>query len=222
MISVSLVSTSADQLHGWRVALRSEADLLVLDCCASAEDAQRALPARPPQVVVVASPLGEEDGAVLVARLAPRLRETVFLIVAAEIAGVFRALRAGAVGFLLDTDGPAVLAPAVREAQRGGAPITRTAARLVARSFVQHGDPVLRVPEPLSAAESRVLEQLAVGLTYRAAGARLGIAEDTVRAHVRSLYRKLGVNSRADAVARHLEARAVFSEPAARDKDIAC
>lgn len=222
MISVSLISPSSDQLQVWRAALRGDGELLVLDCCASAAEAQRALIARPPQVAVVASPLGEEDGAVLVARLAPRLRETAFLIVAAEVEGVFRALRAGAVGFLCESDVPGVLALAVREAQCGGAPITRSAARLVARSFVRHGDPVLRPREPLSAAEGRVLEQLAAGLTYRATGVRLGIAEDTVRAHVRSLYRKLGVNSRADAVARHLEAQAVFSAPPAPRPEVAC
>lgn len=61
----------------------------------------------------------------------------------------------------------------------------------------------------LTARERDVLTELAGGATYRVVGAQLGIAEDTVRAHVRGLYRKLRVRTRSEALARYLELQAV-------------
>lgn len=183
--------------------------MLLLDACNSAPEARAALVARPPQVAVVASPLGAVEGAVLVAELAPQLPETAFIIVGPQPEGVLRALRSGAVGYLLESEEPATLLGAIVEAQLGGAPITRRAARLVVRSFVEPASGAVGRAEALSRREHEVLAALADGLTYEGVAVRLGISADTVRAHVRGLYRKLGVRSREEAVARFGELHAL-------------
>lgn len=110
-----------------------------------------------------------------------------------ETARVGEALRAGAVGYLLKDSDPADLLSAIRSAARGHAPLDpRVATALL---------PTTEVPlsEQLSARERQVLVLLTKGLSNRQIGRDLGIAERTVKVHVGSLFRRLGVADRTSA-----------------------
>lgn len=112
---------------------------------------------------------------------------------------VFKALRAGAVGYLLKTTPIDRLIRAITEATQGGAPMSPSVARLVVESF---SVPVAADAESrvaLSARESDVLKLLALGKRYDEAAAELGVELSTVQTHVKSIYRKLHVNSKAQA-----------------------
>jgi DNA-binding NarL/FixJ family response regulator len=118
---------------------------------------------------------------------------------------LFSALQAGAVGYVLKHDALGALARVVGECLAGGAPMSPRIARRVLETF--RGAPA-STPEALSpdvelptARELEVLHALSRGLTYQECGAALGIGIDTVRSHVRNVYRKLHAASKAEAVA---------------------
>ncbi|WP_309895917.1 response regulator transcription factor [Archangium sp.] len=110
---------------------------------------------------------------------------------------LFPALRAGAQGYLLKDSSPEVLLRSIREAVAGGAPMTPAVARKVVQRF--WAPPVVQ-REPLTARERELLVLLCHGASYDAAAARMKVSLSTIQAHVRSTYRKLAVNSKAEAL----------------------
>jgi DNA-binding NarL/FixJ family response regulator len=202
MISVSVVEDDPAFRASLVALLGAAPDVVLFDVCASAEDARVRLLARPPQVALMDIQLPGITGVALVGELAARLPQTAFLMLTIneDNDSVFSALEAGAVGYLLKGEISAeTLHVHLADAHRGGSPMSWSIARRVVRSFSR---PPQAAPEvaALSARERQVLDQLALGLAYKQIGTRLGIAEDTVRVHIRNLYAKLQVNSRAQAV----------------------
>ena len=119
---------------------------------------------------------------------------------------IFKALRAGACGYLLKCCTPEELTAAVREVRQGGAPMSREIARKVIASFQE---PVVAAAEvqELSAREREILELLAAGHSNKAIASRLGLTESTVRWHLWHVYDKLHVRSRTEAVLKFQSAR---------------
>lgn len=113
---------------------------------------------------------------------------------------VFRALRAGAVGYVLKHAAEGAIAEVLEQAYAGGAPMTPGIARRVIESL-HVAPPVADPRQPLSDREREVLSLLARGFSYAECAASLGLALDTVRSHVRRAYEKLHASSKAEAVA---------------------
>lgn len=110
---------------------------------------------------------------------------------------VLAALRAGARGYLLKSTPLTELPALLREAHAGGSPMSPMVARLVLDALIptpQPGD-----EGPLSPRERDVLRLLARGHTYAATASALGIGLGTVQGHVKSIYHKLQVASKAEA-----------------------
>lgn len=202
MISVSLIEDDPAYRASMVALLRAAADLVLLDVCETAEDARGKFLARPPQVALCDIQLPGVTGVTLVSELSPRLPQTTFLMLTIneDDDSVFTALESGATGYLLKGEVTAeTLVANIADAHRGGSPMSWSIARRVVRSFSR---PPQAAPEvaTLSPRERQVLDQLALGLAYKQIASRLGVAEDTVRVHIRNLYAKLQVNSRAEAV----------------------
>lgn len=124
---------------------------------------------------------------------------------------IFAALRAGASGYLLKRTPPAELLEAIRDVTNGGSPMSSLIARKVVASFQEAGSarpaaaPPAAVPLPsLTPREREILDALAKGLLYKEIAERLGIGTATVRTHLRSIYDKLRVQTRTEAVVRYL------------------
>lgn len=205
-IRVSLVEDDPALRENLRHFLRLAPDLRVVSEHASAEAALRELPELRPDVVLMDINLPGMSGIDCVRRLKARLPDVQVLMVTVYDDGdrVFKALLAGANGYLLKASIAEDIVPAVRDVMRGGAPLNSFIARKVVQFFRQ------RPPEPkddagLTAREGEVLELLARGLTYKEIGARLGISIDTVRRHCHNIYGKMHVASRTEAVVRYLE-----------------
>ena len=173
---------------------------------ANAEDAERLVAALDPDVVVSDVRLrGSLSGLDLCRRLVERdpTRKVVLLSAYDDEQYLFQALRAGAAGYLLKwVDGQDL----VRHLERAAAGETvvdptmagravSSAARLQAGEFW----PGARLG--LTQRESEVLALLVAGLSNRAIAGKLVLGEETVKSHLRSLYRKLEVGDRAAAVA---------------------
>ncbi len=120
---------------------------------------------------------------------------------------IVRAICAGASGYLLKTFPAEKIAQAIREVLGGGAPMTPQIARSVLNLFAKLAGPP---PERgLSQREKETLEFLGQGLTTKEIADRLGLSIHTVDTHLRNIYRKLHVHSRAGAVAKALHAKFV-------------
>ncbi len=122
---------------------------------------------------------------------------------------VFKSLMAGATGYLLKRTPKDKLLEAIREITSGGAPMSRQIARRVVQFFQEINEApkeVQRAPEirNLTAREGDVLAALAKGHSYKEIADLLGISFETVRTHMRSIYEKLHVHSRTEAVLKYL------------------
>ena len=122
---------------------------------------------------------------------------------------VLEALCAGACGYLVKKTPPTRLLEAIREAHEGGSPMSSHIARQVVevlRALRVETSPQSAREEGslLTSREREVLRGLAAGDTYQTAARKLGISTDTVRFHIRKIYRKLQAHSQSEAVAKAL------------------
>lgn len=108
---------------------------------------------------------------------------------------IFDSLCAGATGYLLKETPPAELLLAIQDVQKGGSPMSPRIARRVIASFRQSTQ-----PSPLSERETEVLRLLCDGQNYRQIADQLYVSSNTVKAHIKHIYKKLHVHNRAEAV----------------------
>lgn len=173
--------------------------------CASAEEALRQLPGAAPDVVLMDIHLPGASGIECVARLRRLLPRTqvIMLTIEEDIDRVFESLKAGATGYLVKHVRPEEILEAVAEVQHGGAPMSSAIARRVVTAFRQppcEGG----VDEALTMREEGILRLLAKGCRSKEVADHLQIGIGTVNTHVRHIYWKLHVRSRAEAVARYM------------------
>ena len=159
-----------------------------------------------PDLVLMDIEMPRLDGIAATAELKRRYPQmhVLMLTVFEDEDALFRALRAGADGYLLKGLPPEELAAALEETQRGGVPLSPPMARKALRLIRAAPAPGAATQDrpTLSEREIEVLEQLAAGLTYKAIASNLFLSVGTVRKHVEHVYRKLRVNNKVSAVAR--------------------
>lgn len=119
---------------------------------------------------------------------------------------LFKALSAGANGYLLKRTPPKQLLQAISDAFRGGAPMTQEIACKLVEHFHQLGS-ISPELEKLSPREHETLALLAEGFRYKEIADKMGISVDTVGEHVSNIYHKLHVTSRTEAVVKFLQKR---------------
>ncbi|MCF8414289.1 MAG: response regulator transcription factor, partial [Melioribacteraceae bacterium] len=125
------------------------------------------------------------------------------LTVYEESSVVFEALCAGACGYLVKKTPPARLLEAIKDANEGGSPMSAHIARQVINVFQKTQKVVPQSEEyELSNREKEVLTKLSEGNNYQEIAVNLFIAVDTVRHHIRNIYKKLHVHSQSEAVAK--------------------
>lgn len=117
---------------------------------------------------------------------------------------IFEAIKAGASGYLLKKSSPEEIIDAIRSLHNGGAPMSASIARKVIQSFQQNttGN---KDDYQLTTRENEVLYSLIDGLSYKKLAEKYFISISTVRTHIRHVYEKLHVNSKAQAVAKALK-----------------
>jgi len=116
---------------------------------------------------------------------------------------IFDSLVAGASGYLLKHTSLPEIKEAVEDLAKGGAPMSPQIARKVIQYFNKPA--VKKKPESdLTAREQDIVNGLVDGLSYKMIADRFDISIDTVRAHIRNIYKKLHVNSKAEVIAKSL------------------
>jgi len=170
-----------------------------------AETALREIPRNPPDVVLMDINLPAMNGVECVRQLKAVAPETqvLMLTVYEDSDSLFNSLKAGASGYLLKRTASARLVDAIKDVWSGGSPMTPQLARRVVQFFSKPGADDASVAR-LTAGEKEFLDQLAKGYAYKEIADRMNISIDTVRSYVRTVYEKLHVHSRTEAVVKYL------------------
>ena len=170
------------------------------------EDALAALAHQPPpHVLLLDVGLPGMSGIEGIARLRQLAPNTaiVILTVFEDDDKIFRAICAGAAGYLLKTSGIQDIAAALRTAASGGSPINPNIARRVLEMFSKANAPARDYG--LTPREKEILQLLVQGKTIKEAASNLGIGYYTADEYIRSVYEKLQVRSRGSAVAKAVQ-----------------
>lgn len=206
-IRVGLVEDDDSLREGLVQAISESTDLSVAGNWRTAEEAISELPGIRPDVVLLDIQLPGMSGVECLRRLKPKMPDTEFMMVTVvhDQDCILEALKAGATGYLLKKHSTNDIMDAIRDLHRGGSPMTPDIARRVLGDFRQLLEWRYGTTEALTLREEEVLRLIASGRRAKEAADELGLATDTIRAHLRNTYKKLQVNSKAAAVRRFRE-----------------
>jgi len=209
MIRVSIVDDESGLRRSISAFINGAPGFRCVSTYSTAREALRGLPLDRPDVVLMDINMAGMDGIECVGRLKalhPQM-QIVMLTVYEDSEQIFRALTAGASGYMLKRLTPASLLEAIREVHEGGSPMSSSIARKVVASFRKSSTRGVAA-SPLSPREQMVLERIAKGSPYKEIAADLNITIPTVRNYLRRIYDKLHVETRTEAVAKYYRAGA--------------
>ncbi|MCB0835270.1 MAG: response regulator transcription factor [Bacteroidetes bacterium] len=177
-------------------------------CNLAFEDAESAIEGIPryrPDIVLMDIDLPGMSGISCVRELKNTMPDLdiIMLTIKEDDESVFESLCAGASGYLVKETPPVELLAAIQEAHQGGAPMSAHIARKIVSSF--HA---VR-KSPLSSRETEVLRMLCKGDNYKSIAEAIFVSTNTVKAHIKNIYKKLHVHTRAEAVSKALKDRLI-------------
>jgi DNA-binding NarL/FixJ family response regulator len=190
--------------------VRSDPSLRLVSDFGESEKAIASLPGDPPDVVLMDINLPQMSGVECVHHLKPLLPHTQFLMLTVydDPEHIFKALAAGATGYLLKSTRREDLITAIQQIHEGGSPMSSAIARKVVRSFAGTRSPQPRQEtDELSAREQQVLGFLAQGFLYKEIADKLNLNVFTVKTYTRRIYEKLHVHSRSQAAAKYFQGK---------------
>jgi DNA-binding NarL/FixJ family response regulator len=213
-VRVSIVEDDRVTRETLSALVRQEPGLEFLAAYADAESAIVDVPQRTPDVLVVdigLAPRGSDrlDGPQCVASLKAVRPDLLALMLTVydDHDRVMEAIRAGASGYILKRSPPAEILKAIKDLRAGGAPLSLQVAKTIIDSFhgrrpsVTRADPRI---DTLTPRERDVLTLLAEGASSKEIATKLGLTAGTVRAHLHTIYGKLGVENRTQAAVLYL------------------
>ncbi|WP_353778334.1 response regulator [Winogradskyella sp. 3972H.M.0a.05] len=128
--------------------------------------------------------------------------DIIMLTVQSDDDSIFESLCAGASGYLLKDTNPADLLVHIKEVFNGGSPMSSHIARRIINSF-------RALKNPLSDRETEVLKMLSKGLNYKEVASEMILSPHTVKTHIKNIYSKLHVNTRAEAIHKALKQKLI-------------
>jgi DNA-binding NarL/FixJ family response regulator len=205
IIRVAIIEDQATVREGLALLINDSPGMLCVGAWRSMEDGLPALQEARPHVALVDIGLPGMSGIEGIRLLKQRQPELQMLILSVygDDDRIFNAMCAGACGYLLKKTPPERLIESLREVAAGGAPMSPEVARRVIELF-RHFRPTEQAAYRLTEQETRLLNLLARGHHYKTAAAELNISVHTVAFHLRSIYEKLQVHSKSEAVAKAL------------------
>lgn len=204
-IRVSIVEDNRGTRESLTELLGRASALRCVGAHPSGEEALERIPGESADVVLMDINLPKMNGIECVARLKEKLpkMQVLMLTTYEESDLIFDSLRNGASGYLLKNMHPSELIQAIEQVHAGGAPMSMQIARKVVTHFQKIKTPQSDV-EKLTRREQEILALLAKGYLYKEIADQLGITLSTVRAHLHTVYEKLHVQTRTEAVVKFL------------------
>jgi DNA-binding NarL/FixJ family response regulator len=204
-IRVAIVEDSVTVRRNLQRWISRAAGFQCVCACANGVEALRLIPLHNPQVVLMDIQMPEMSGVDCVSRLKVILPavQIIMLTVYEDTETIFKALRAGASGYLLKRCTHEEILQAIRDLLLGGAPMSNAIARKVVAAF---HEPVRQenAHVVLSAREREILDLLSEGLSNKEISARLNVSQFTVKNHLAKVFEKLHVRCRTEAVMTYL------------------
>jgi len=206
MIRVAIVEDDEKNRNNLIMLLEQSQDFRCVGAYPDAETALDDIPIKSPEIVLMDINLPGIDGIECTFKLKEIMPEllVVMLTVYEDTWKIFKALQAGAVGYLLKLTRPDEILIALKEVSEGGSPMSAIIARKVVQSFQSEKKVREKEKNSLTQREEQVLKLLAKGFLYKEIASELQISSDTVHNHIRKIYEKLQVHSRTEAVVKFL------------------
>jgi DNA-binding NarL/FixJ family response regulator len=200
MTKVAIVEDNCTTREGLETIVNLSPDFRCVCTCSTAEEALKVLPKHAPELVLMDIQLPNMSGVECVARLKELLPmvKAIMVTVYEDPDRIFRALRAGASGYLLKRSTPEEVLNAMREIQQGGGAMSGEIARKVIGYFREQATAKAEIDE-LTPREREVLELVVHGLSNKEISERLSLTVESVRWHLKHVYQKLHVHSRTEA-----------------------
>ena len=204
-ITVAVVEDNAKVRRNLERLINRAPGFQCVCACADGVEALRVLPGQEPRVVLLDIQMPKMSGVECASRLKAVLPsvQIIMLTVYEDTDTIFKALRAGASGYLLKRSAHEGVLRAIQEILEGGAPMSIAIARKVVATF---HEPVAsqRGQVTLSPREREILDLLSEGLSNKEIGVALNVSQFTVRNHLARVFEKLHVRSRTEAVMAYL------------------
>ena len=204
-IKVSIVEDNDQIREGLSVLINGSTGFQCVATYPTAENALKYLPAQKPDVVLMDIQLPGMSGIECVRdlkKLLPDL-QIMMLTVYEDDDNVFKSILAGASGYVLKKTPPSELLEAISDLHNGGSPMSDRIARKVVQAFQQMGKSS-RETENLTQRESEILSYVAKGFQDKEIAEKFFLSSETVRTHLRNIYKKLHVRSRTEATLKYL------------------
>lgn len=201
LIKLVIYEDDEDLLKGLSQFLGSTNEFTIEACFTNCDTIQADLKALKPEILLMDIDMPGTNGIEGV-RLAKAVMPHVSILmftVFDDDKKIFDAICAGADGYLLKRTPPDKIIEALKDVLSGGAPMTPSIAKKVLHFFPKKHTVDT---EPLTEKETQVLQNLVNGQSYKQVAAAMKITIETVRTHIKSIYRKLHVNSMSQAVAK--------------------
>lgn len=193
---IIIVEDNISIREGFRAVLETIEKYEVVNLYSNVEEALEYLDQDLPNVVLMDIELPGMDGIAGTIRIKKQYPECIVLIITVleDSEKVFRSLCAGAGGYIVKNSNISEIVQNIDEALAGGAPMSLSIARMVVQSFQQQQN------SPLTERETEVLQSIAEGKSYSKIALDLYVSKETIRSHIKNIYRKLEVSSKADAI----------------------
>lgn len=202
---ITIVEDNEVVREGFALLIDSVSEHQVVSTYDNCEDALKNLKKDSPNIILMDLELPGMHGVEGIRRIKKQKPEVAIIVITVHANSelVFQALCAGASGYITKNAGHSKLLDAIAEVQKGGAPMSSQIARMVVQSFQKNTD------SPLTARETEVLELLAKGKSYTVIADELFVHKETIKSHIKNIYTKLQVNSKADAIEKALRDRLI-------------
>ena len=202
LIRVLIVEDNPYIREGWTTILDSDKKIVVKSSFRSCEDALESEDIAWTDIILLDIQLPGlmgSDGVEKFLEINPKLA-IIMITVLEDSEHIFKSLQNGAIGYLIKKVSPDELVQAVKAAFEGGSPMSPAIARKVITSMQLK--PKMQKEYSLTERETEVLSLLGEGNSYSSIADEIHLSVDGVGYHIRNIYRKLQVNSKAEAVAK--------------------
>lgn len=200
MIKVGIVEDNRTLREGFETLINRSGDMKCVCTCGSVAEALKNIPEAKPDVVLMDIQLPDGTGIECTSSIKeqiPKL-QVVVVTVYEDSDRIFRALQAGACGYLLKRSKPERIIQAIREANEGDVPMTPEIARKVIGQFQTQSQTSSDV-ETLTSRENEVLRHVMHGMTNKEIADLMCVTVATIKFHLQHIYEKLHVHSRTEA-----------------------
>ena len=204
-IRVAVVEDNAEFRNTVVTLMNVSPGFQLVAACENTEQSLKLLPELKPDVVLIDINLPDASGIVCVTQLRDHLPKASLLMLTIEQDSrkLIDSIEAGADGYLVKTTPSLRLLEAINEAHAGGSPLSSGMARMLVQRF--RSKEIVRQPERnLTEREGQILKLLASGLRAKEVSEQIDLSVHTVRAVVRTIYRKLQARSVPEAVAKFM------------------